>query len=71
MTTAIDNRHPLPELAPRERAIAELALQGMRYREIAEQLNVSEQTVKNCMKKVLDKCGAWSRVELAARFRCA
>jgi DNA-binding NarL/FixJ family response regulator len=37
----------------------------MRNKEIAQVLEVSEQDVKNRLRRVFDKLGVWSRLELA------
>lgn len=64
-------KSPLPELSPRERQVAEATLEGMTNPEIAARLGTSEQMIKNYLRSVYDKCGVWSRIELAARYRCA
>lgn len=65
-------KSPLPtELSPRERQVAEATLEGMTNPEIAVRLGTSEQMIKNYLRSVYDKCGVWSRIELAARYRCA
>lgn len=61
----------LPVLSPRERRIAEAAIQGMTNPEIAALLGTTEQMIKNYLRTIYDKCGVWSRTELAARYRCA
>lgn len=62
----------LPDcLTVSERRVAELTIAGDSNPEIAQQINVSVQMVKNYLRVVFDKCGVWSRTELAARFRCA
>jgi DNA-binding NarL/FixJ family response regulator len=54
------------ELTPREIQIAMLAGKwAMRNREIAEVMGISEQDVKNRLRRVFDKLGVWSRTELA------
>ncbi|MFQ5777934.1 MAG: response regulator [Terriglobia bacterium] len=54
-----------PLLTPRELQIASLVTQGMRNKEIAQQLSISEQTVKNHLQNVYDKLGVSDRLELA------
>jgi DNA-binding NarL/FixJ family response regulator len=39
--------------------------QAMRNREIAEVMGISEQDVKNRLRRIYDKLGVWSRTELA------
>jgi DNA-binding NarL/FixJ family response regulator len=55
-----------PDLSPREREVAVLVAQGLRNREIAERLFISERTVENHIHRVLERSGLRSRVELAA-----
>ena len=68
--------HPLPvpgkDLTPRERMVFEMLGQGLTNREIAQQLYLSEKTVKGHVTVVLQKLGVRNRVEaalLAARAR--
>ena len=51
-------------LTNREREIASKVADGMRNREIAELLNVSEHTVKNHLFRIFDRLGISSRTEL-------
>ena len=55
---------PLP---PRERQLIGFVRKGLRNREIAEQLGVTEGTVKAYLHAVFDKLGVSSRTELAIR----
>lgn len=52
-------------LTPREREIAGLVGQGYKYREIAEMLSISEQTVKNHLRNMFHKLGVSDRLQLA------
>jgi len=52
-------------LTPREREIAALVGQGYKYREIAEMLSISEQTVKNHLRNMFHKLGISDRLQLA------
>jgi DNA-binding NarL/FixJ family response regulator len=54
-----------PCLTPREQSVVKLVVQGMVNREIAEQLRLSEHTVKNYLFRIFDKLGVSNRVELA------
>jgi len=56
-----------PALAPRERELIRCVRQGLRNREIAEQLGVTEVTVKVYLHSVFEKLGVSSRTELAIR----
>lgn len=56
-----------PSLAPRERELIKCVRQGLRNREIAAQLGVTEGTVKVYLHNVFDKLGVKNRTELAIR----
>jgi DNA-binding CsgD family transcriptional regulator len=59
-------------ITPRELEILELIAAGLSTREIAERVNVSENTVKTHSSRVLDKLGARRRtqaVQLGKEFR--
>lgn len=58
---------PALALSPREQEVALLVAQGLRNREIAERLFISERTVENHIHRVLERNGLRSRAELAAR----
>jgi DNA-binding NarL/FixJ family response regulator len=53
------------KLTPREESVVRLVVRGMVNREIAQQLHLSEHTIKNYLFKVFDKLGVSNRVELA------
>ena len=57
----------LPPLTPRERELVELVRQGLRNRDIAPRLGVTEGTVKVYLHSIFDKVGVGSRTELAIR----
>jgi DNA-binding NarL/FixJ family response regulator len=56
----------LHRLSERERTVAVLVERGLRNREIAAELNISENTVKRHLQSIFSKTGAHDRVELAA-----
>jgi GAF domain-containing protein len=56
------------QLSERQLRVAELAAQGYSNRDIASELNVTEQVVKNILHSVFDRLGIWNRVELANRL---
>lgn len=60
---------PYRNLTARERAIAELAAQGLRNREIADRLAINEGTVKVYLHRVYRKLKVGSRTELAILVR--
>ena len=56
-----------PSLTPRERDLIDLVRQGLRNRDIAAQLGVTEGTVKVYLHAIFDKLGVDNRTELAMR----
>jgi two-component system nitrate/nitrite response regulator NarP len=56
-----------PSLTRRERELVELVRQGLRNRDIAAQLGVTEGTVKVYLHAIFDKTGVDNRTELAMR----
>ncbi len=56
-----------PPLAPRERQLIRFVRQGLRNREIASELGVTEGTVKAYLHAAFDKLGVKNRTELALR----
>lgn len=57
-------RDPMDGLSGRERAVAALVQRGMRNKEIATELGLTEGTVKVHLHKIFDKLGVRSRTEL-------
>ena len=55
---------PGPALTPREIDVLKLIAQGLRNKEIARLLGVSEETVKTHVSNILTKLGCASRVEI-------
>lgn len=60
---------PFSELTARERAVVGLVARGLRNREIADELNLSEGTVKVYLHRIYDKLGVGNRTELALQVR--
>jgi DNA-binding NarL/FixJ family response regulator len=54
-----------PSLSGREREIVSLVVCGFRNRDIAHQLCISEQTVKNHLRNIFAKVDIQDRLELA------
>ncbi len=61
---APEDKGPLDSLTPRERGIALLVQRGLRNKEVAEELGLSEGTVKVHLHKIFEKLGVRSRTEL-------
>ena len=61
--------HPaVPGLTPSERRVAELAVTGMRNREVAAALFISPKTVEANLARIYRKLGIRSRAELGRRM---
>jgi len=60
----VANKAGVPLLTRREMAVVQCVAEGLTNREVAEQLKLSEHTVKNYMFRIFDKLGVSSRVEL-------
>lgn len=56
---------PIDTLTPRERDVLELVAQGLTNKEIAEQLFLSEGTVRNLVSVIMEKLGAKNRTHLS------
>jgi two-component system nitrate/nitrite response regulator NarL len=59
------NSKGLELLTKQEQGIARLVAEGLTNRDIARQMNLSENTVRNYMFRIFDKLGMSNRVELA------
>lgn len=57
-----------PALSDREMQIAAFIAQGLSNRDIAKQLRLTEQIVKNVVHSLFDRLGVWNRVELTNYF---
>lgn len=58
-------QHSLHRLSERERQIAYAVARGMKNRDIAQQLTISENTVKRHLQSIFGKTGSRDRLELA------
>ena len=67
------HRSPAPEsqaaLTDREREVIELLATGSMYKEIAEHLAITLETVRSHVKKIYDKLHAHSRTEAVRKYR--
>ncbi|MFB3051928.1 MAG: response regulator transcription factor, partial [Acidimicrobiia bacterium] len=54
----------LESLTPKEREVMTLIARGFKYRETAEELDMSVKTLETHMKHIFDKLGVASRYEL-------
>jgi DNA-binding NarL/FixJ family response regulator len=64
LTPSLNGKRP-DRLSPREREIAILIAQGHGNREISKRLELSEQSVKNLVSRILKKQGFRNRVQIA------
>lgn len=62
------NEYLRSELTPREQQVLKLVEQGMKNKEIAEELNISPGTVKIHLRHILKKTGTTSRVQLRLSY---
>lgn len=67
LATARRDRFAGPTLTPREREVLDLIAAGHSNRTIASTLNISENTVKNHVRAILEKLNAHSRVDAVVR----
>jgi DNA-binding NarL/FixJ family response regulator len=63
--TQVPQQASLQRLSDRERQIAYSVARGMKNRDIAAQLNISENTVKRHLQSIFGKTGSRDRLELA------
>ena len=56
---------PRPKPSPRQLRVIEMVAGGLKNREIAEHLGITEQVVKNYLRSIYAKIGAHHRTELA------
>ena len=66
-----DRANPAPKtanLSPREREILSLLAKGFRYKEIAEQLSISFDTVRAHLRNIYDKLQVRSRTEAVVKY---
>jgi DNA-binding NarL/FixJ family response regulator len=49
----------------KEQRVIELVAQGLKNKEVADEIGTTEHVVKNYLRTIYDKLGLWNRVELA------
>ena len=59
---------PTAELSPREREVLDLLSQGLMYKEIADKLGVSYETVHTYIRRIYEKLQVRTRTEAVAKF---
>lgn len=60
-----DGRYGSRTPSEREQRVIQLVAQGMKNREVADEIGTTEHVVKNYLRVIYDKLGLWNRVELA------
>jgi DNA-binding NarL/FixJ family response regulator len=60
-----DGRYGTRVPSEREQRVIQLVAQGLKNREVAEEIGTTEHVVKNYLRVIYDKLGLWNRVELA------
>jgi RNA polymerase sigma factor (sigma-70 family) len=58
----------ISRLTPRELEVARLVYQGLLNKEIARELGISQQTVKNHVSAIISKLSVGSRTEVARSY---
>ena len=62
---ALNSPRPKMRLSDKELLIVSCVTQGMRNKEIAQEVGTTEQVIKNYLRKIYDKLGVSDRLELA------
>ncbi len=65
LAARLARRQAAPELTPRELEVLQLIVEGMCNKEIGAKLGLSENTIKNHVKMILDKLGVADRTQAA------
>jgi len=61
----LTGHRPKSHLSDKEMLIISLVAQGLKNKEIAQEIGTTEQVIKNYLRKVYDKLGVFDRLELA------
>jgi DNA-binding CsgD family transcriptional regulator len=61
----------LPALSTREREVVDLVISGLRNREIADRMGITEKTVKTHLTHVYQRLGVSTRREMVDAFKSA
>jgi PAS domain S-box-containing protein len=69
MDAPAPRRHDVPALTPRQLEVLELLSEGRSVREIGKELYLSEATVRNHVRSLLQALGAHSQLEVLAKAR--
>jgi RNA polymerase sigma factor (sigma-70 family) len=62
------SQSPAPSISPREEEILKLLTKGFRYKEIADQLSISIETVRTHLRRIYEKLQVSSRTEAVVKF---
>ncbi len=65
----LERRLDRTRLGPRERELAKLVLSGASTKEIAAEMQLTESSVRTYVKRILNKVGVRSRLQLAAHLK--
>ena len=60
--------HPTEDLSPREREVLDCLAQGFLYKEIADKLGISYETVHTYVRRIYEKLQVRTRTEAVAKF---
>jgi DNA-binding NarL/FixJ family response regulator len=60
--------HPTDDLSPREKEVLDCLAQGFLYKEIAEKLGISYETVHTYIRRIYEKLQVRTRTEAVAKF---
>lgn len=61
----------LPELSAREREVVELVVEGLKNKDVADRLGISEKTVKTHLTHVYQRLGVTTRADMIAAFKAS